>query len=45
MSSEIIHIVSMPSFYNGFQHLSFIFSPKNMFQYLKDYLMTKLTLG
>ncbi len=43
MSGEIIQIIVCNN-YDGFQHLSFIFSQTFFFQYLKDYLMMKLTL-
>jgi hypothetical protein len=40
--SEIIQIVAWN--YDGFLHLSFIFSQKKLFHYFKDYLMTELTI-
>jgi hypothetical protein len=39
----MIHIVTYDN-YDGFQHLTFIFS-QIFFHYFKDYLMMQLTLG
>jgi hypothetical protein len=43
MSSEIFLIEAYDN-YNGFSYLNFIFSQK-MFHNLKDYFVTKSTLG
>jgi hypothetical protein len=44
MKSEIIQIVAWDN-YDGFQHLTKSYFHKILFPCLKDYLMTKLTLG
>jgi hypothetical protein len=42
MSNEIIQSVAYDN-YDGFQLVNSIFSQKNLFHYIEDYLMTKET--